>query len=217
MLRTRLLAAVTGLALLGTAAAIHGQPARARAITPAHTETAVFAGGCFWSSESDFARLPGVVQMQVGYVGGHVPSPSYAQVSAGDTGHREGIRVTYDPARISYAHVVDAYWHMIDPTDTGGTFCDRGDEYKTAIFALTPEQKRVAQASKAVVAAMPRFHGRPVATEVRDGVPFYPAESYHQDYHDKNPVQYGAYRIGCGRDRALRAIWGTSPADAHRG
>ncbi len=178
------------------------------------TEVAVFAGGCFWSSESDFARVPGVMAMQVGYVGGHVPHPTYEQVSTGDTGHREAIRVVYDPAKTSYARVLDAYWHMIDPTDAGGTFCDRGDEYRDAVFALTSEQKRIADASKAVVAHMPRFAGKPIATQVFGPAPFYAAEGYHQDYHDKNPLQYGAYRISCGRDRALRAIWGASPADA---
>ena len=219
MIRTRtLLAAAATLGLLATAAATQGQPSRAPAAPrPAHTETAIFAGGCFWSSETDFARVPGVVAMQVGYIGGHVPHPSYEDVSSGQTGHREGIRVTYDPARTSYARVVDAYWHMIDPTDADGTFCDRGDEYKTAIFALTPEQKRVAEASKATVAHMPRFAGKPVATQIRDAAPFYPAEGYHQDYHDKNPLQYNAYRFGCGRDAALRRIWGVSPADTKRG
>jgi peptide-methionine (S)-S-oxide reductase len=187
----------------------------ATAAAPApRLETAVFAGGCFWSSETDFARLPGVVSMQVGYTGGHVPHPSYAQVSAGDTGHREAIRVTYDPTRISYARVVDAYWHMIDPTDGSGTFCDRGDEYRDAIFALSPEQKRIAEASRAIVARMPRFAGKPIATQIFGAAPFYPAEAYHQDYHDKNPLQYMAYREGCGRDRALRAIWGATPAGA---
>ncbi len=218
MIRNRTLFAAAILTALGTVAVTAaGGAATTPPRTPAHTETAIFAGGCFWSSETDFNRLPGIVSMTVGYIGGHVPHPSYEDVSSGQTGHREGIKVVYDPTKISYAHVVDAYWHMIDPTDAGGTFCDRGDEYKTAIFVLSPDQMRIAQASKQVVAHMPRFHGKPVATEIRAVTTFYPAEGYHQDYHDKNPVQYGAYRIGCGRDAALRSIWGESPADVRRG
>ena len=181
------------------------------------TETAVFAGGCFWSTETDLQRVPGIVSTTTGYIGGHVARPSYEDVSTGQTGHREAVKVVYDPTKLSYAKLLDAYWHTIDPTDAGGTFCDRGEEYKSAVFAMTPEQMKVAQASKAIVAAMPRFKGKPIATEIKGAMPFYAAEGYHQNYHSTHPLQYGAYRIGCGRDASLRRVWGVSPADAHRG
>ena len=195
--------------LLPLAAAL----ALAAAAAPApRTATAVFAGGCFWSTETDLQRVPGIIATQVGYAGGHVPKPSYEQVSAGDTGHREAVRVTYDPARISYPRLLDAYLHTIDPADGGGTFCDRGDEYRDAVFAGTPAERAAADAALKALARQPHFAGG-VKTQVLRAAPFYPAEGYHQNYHAKNPIQYGAYRMGCGRDRGLRAVWGTSPAD----
>lgn len=185
----------------------------AAAPASAQTETAVFAGGCFWSTQTDLASLPGVVATTVGYTGGTVANPTYEQVSTRTTGHREAIRIVFDPARVSYARLVDRYLHTIDPTDAGGTFCDRGDEYRTAVFAQSPAQARVAAALTAALARDPRFKGRPIATQVRGGAPFYAAETYHQDYHHKNPVHYRMYRVGCGRDRQLRAIWGEAPGD----
>ena len=182
------------------------------AAAPARTEVAVFAGGCFWSTETDLQRVPGVLSTQVGYIGGHVPNPSYEQVSVGDTGHREAVRVVFDPARISYARLVDAYFHTIDPADGQGTFCDRGDEYRDAVFALTPEQRTTSLTAMQALSRLPRFKGG-VATQVLGPAPFYPAEGYHQNYHAKNPLHYMAYREGCGRDAGLRGVWGVSPAD----
>lgn len=182
------------------------------AAAPARTEVAVFAGGCFWSTETDLQRVPGVLSTQVGYVGGHVANPSYEQVSAGDTGHREAVRVVFDPTRISYARLADAYFHTIDPADGGGTFCDRGDEYRDAVFALTSAQRAAALAQVQALSRLPHFKGG-VATQVLGAAPFYPAEGYHQNYHVKNPIHYAAYRAGCGRDAGLRGVWGVSPAD----
>ncbi len=182
------------------------------AAAPVATQTAVFAGGCFWSTETDLQRVPGVLSTQVGYIGGHLAHPSYEQVSTGETGHREAVRVVFDPARISYARLVDAYFHTVDPADGGGTFCDRGDEYRDAVFALTPDQRASALAEVAALSKLPRFKDG-VKTQVLDPAPFYPAEGYHQNYHAKNPLQYGMYRAGCRRDAGLRAVWGTSPAD----
>jgi len=182
------------------------------AAAPVATQTAVFAGGCFWSTETDLQRVPGVLSTQVGYIGGHLAHPSYEQVSTSQTGHREAVRVVFDPARITYANLVDAYFHTVDPADGGGTFCDRGDEYRDAVFALTPKQRAAALAEVAKLSKLPRFKDG-VRTQVLGPAPFYPAEGYHQNYHAKNPLQYGLYRAGCRRDAGLRAVWGTSPAD----
>ena len=140
-----------------------------------------------------------------GYTGGRVVNPTYAQVSSETTGHVEAVRVTFDPARISYAALVHRFFRTIDPTDGGGQFCDRGESYRTAIFALNPAQARAATAEKADANRVLR--GR-VVTPIRAAAPFYPAEAYHQDYARRNPVAYGLYRRGCGRDARLRAVWG---------
>lgn len=169
-------------------------------------ETAIFAGGCFWSMQHDLAPIPGVVSTTVGYTGGHVNHPSYEQVSTETTGHLESVKVTFDPAKLSYAALVDHYWRRIDPTDAGGAFCDRGASYHSAIFYSSPEQQKVAEASKAALNEG-RFKGR-VATQVRAAVTFWPAEDYHQRYADKNPEYYARYRIGCGKDARVREIWG---------
>jgi peptide-methionine (S)-S-oxide reductase len=171
-----------------------------------HLETAVFAGGCFWSMQHDLAPIPGVVATEVGYAGGHVDHPSYEQVSSETTGHLESVKVTYDPARLSYAALVEHYWRRIDPTDAGGAFCDRGASYHSAIFAASPEQRRVAEASLASLNAG-RFKGH-VATQVRAAATFWPAETWHQHYADKNPVRYALYRQGCGKDARLSQVWG---------
>jgi peptide-methionine (S)-S-oxide reductase len=168
-------------------------------------KTAVFAGGCFWSMESAFDDVKGVVKTVSGFSGGTVANPSYNQVSHGDTGHREAVQVTYDPAVVSYEGLLDIYWHSIDPTDTRGQFCDKGEEYKSAVFYGSEAEKKLAEVSKEKVAA---DLGKTVATDIMAGAPFYPAEEYHQDYHHKNAVHYGMYRRGCGRDNSLRAVWG---------
>jgi peptide-methionine (S)-S-oxide reductase len=156
--------------------------------------------------EHDMEPVPGVVRVVSGYAGGHVDHPTYEQVSSETTGHLESVQVTFDPAKISYAALVERYWHMIDPTDAGGAFCDRGASYHSAIFVAGPEQKRIALASLAGLQNGP-MKGK-IATQIRDAGPFWPAEDYHQHYASKHPVEYGAYRMGCGKDRRVKQVWG---------
>ena len=167
-------------------------------------DTATFAGGCFWSMEHPF-ELDGVSSITVGFMGGSTKNPSYMQVVEGGTGHLESVQVVYDPAKVSYQTLLQAYWHNIDPFQADGQACDTGPNYHTAIFVRDPEQRRAASASKQVITD--RFH-REVATQILTAGAFYPAEEYHQHYAKKNPVRYGMYRTGCGRDRQLRALWG---------
>lgn len=186
------------------------QPAAAQTPQrPAGTEQAIFAGGCFWCTEADFERVPGVIAAVSGYVGGRTRNPTYEQVSAGGTGHYEAVLVTFDPARVSYAALARHYFRTVDPTDAGGQFCDRGDSYRTAIFVLDPAQRRLAEAAKAEAE---RALGGRVVTPVIPSGRFYPAEAYHQDYYRRNPVRYRYYRWNCGRDARLRAVWGDAAA-----
>jgi peptide-methionine (S)-S-oxide reductase len=173
----------------------------------AATQTAIFAGGCFWSMQHDMEHIPGVVSTEVGYTGGHVPHPTYEEVGTETTGHLESIQITFDAARISYAQLVERYWRLIDPTDAGGAFCDRGASYHSAIFVNSPEQRRIAEASKAAL-EQGSLKGR-IVTPIRDAAAFWPAEDYHQHYSDKNPFDYGVYRTGCGKDGVVRRIWGS--------
>lgn len=168
-------------------------------------ETAVFAGGCFWSTEANFEHMPGVVSAVSGFSGGRVARPSYEDVVRGGTGHVEAVQVVFDPARISYRQLVDRFWRTIDPTDPDGQFCDRGPSYGTAVFA-TPAQKPVAEASRTAAAA--ELGRRRFVTPVRDAVRFWPAEAYHQDFARRNPVRYAGYSRFCGRTARLRAVWG---------
>ncbi|HXG29360.1 MAG TPA: peptide-methionine (S)-S-oxide reductase MsrA [Nevskiales bacterium] len=168
---------------------------------------ATFAGGCFWCTEADFEKLPGVIAAQSGYSGGHVANPSYEQVSGGGTGHVETVRVIYDPQKISYAQLLEHFWRTIDPTDAGGQFCDRGSQYRSAIFAHDTAQQRMAEESRRRLQQSGRLH-KPVVTEIIPLTAFYPAEDYHQDYYNKNPLRYRYYRSGCGRDRTLEKVWG---------
>lgn len=201
------------LLLIALAAAACGQSAadqaEAQRPRPARVETALFAGGCFWSAERDIEQVPGVVEAVSGFAGGHVANPTYEQVTGGRTGHLEAVRVTYDPARISYGALVARFLRTIDPTDGGGQFCDRGTSYRTAIFAAGPAQRRAAEAARAEAN---RILGGRVATPVRDAAPFYPAEAYHQDYARRNALSYGLYRRGCGKDARLREVWGDQAA-----
>lgn len=174
---------------------------------PEDAEIAIFAGGCFWCVESDFDKVPGVLRTVSGYTGGSVKNPTYETVSAGGSGHREAVQVAFDPKKVSYADLVEVFWRTVDPTDAGGQFCDRGDSYKTAIFATTAEQMRVAQASKERLASSGVLKS-PVVTPVLRAGPFYPAEDYHQNYYKKNPLRYKFYRYGCGRDARLKEVWG---------
>lgn len=164
------------------------------------TRTAVFAGGCFWSVEHDLEKLPGVVDVVVGYAGGKRPNPDYND----HAGHLEAVRVTYDPAKVSYAQLVDGFFHRIDPTDPRGQFCDFGPSYRTAVFTGSPQERQAAEAAKARIG---KVLGKPVATQILPASTFWMGEAYHQDYAHKNPMNYNAYRIGCGRDAKLRAVW----------
>ncbi len=176
-------------------------------------EVATFAGGCFWCVESDFDNVPGVVHTISGYTGGVLPDPTYKRVSAGGTGHRESVQIFYDPKRVGYAALVEIFWRSVDPTDAGGQFCDRGQSYETAIFANSLEQKQQAEVSKRALQRS-RVLDRPVVTPIEVAGPFYPAEDYHQDYYNKNPLRYGFYRYNCRRDARVEELWGE---DAYRG
>jgi peptide-methionine (S)-S-oxide reductase len=171
----------------------------------AGTATAVFAGGCFWCTEADFEKVPGVLSAVSGYTGGRTANPTYEQVSAGGTGHYEAVRVTYDPRRVSYAQLVRHYFRTVDPLDGGGQFCDRGESYRTAIFTANPAERRIADGERTRVNGQ---LGRKVATPLLNAGAFYPAEGYHQDYYKKNPVRYKYYRYRCGRDARLKEVWG---------
>lgn len=166
---------------------------------------AVVAGGCFWCTEADFDKLPGVIATTSGYVGGKVANPTYEQVSAGNTGHIEALQVVYDPTKVSYARLVQHLFRTVDPLDSGGQFCDRGYQYRSAIFVANPQQRSVAQAAKARAA---KALGKPVATLILPAAKFYPAEGYHQNYYKKNPVRYRYYRWNCGREQRLAKVWG---------
>jgi len=168
-------------------------------------DTATFAGGCFWTMEHAYDDLPGVISATSGFMGGRLKNPTYMQVVEGGTGHLESVQVVYDPATVSYETLLQAFWHNIDPFQTDGQACDIGPSYQTAIFVRGAEQRRAASASRQQV--IDRFK-RDVATQILTAGPFYAAEAYHQDYAKKNPVRYGMYRTGCGRDRRLATIWG---------
>jgi peptide-methionine (S)-S-oxide reductase len=185
--------------LIGAALAL---AATSTAAAPAASglKTAVFAGGCFWSAEHDAEHLPGVKSVVVGYAGGTRANPTYRN----HEGHLEAIQVTYDPSKTSYARLVDGFFHNIDPTDSNGQICDRGPSYRTAVFVADEQERAAAVAVKAKVAAA---LGKPVATQVLPAGRFWMGEAYHQNYARKNPAAYGAYRIGCGRDAALKAVW----------
>jgi peptide-methionine (S)-S-oxide reductase len=170
-------------------------------------EYAIFAGGCFWCVEADFDKVPGVLATLSGYVGGHLSNPTYEQVSAGGTGHAEAVRVTFDPQTVSYAELLDVFWHSIDPTTVDSQFCDHGDQYRTAIFYTTPEQEAVAHQSLASLMQSKPF-ANPIVTEITAAGMFYPAEEYHQDYYMKHPLRYRFYRLTCGRDGRLEDLWG---------
>ena len=175
----------------------------------AQTETAVFAGGCFWCMEAPFDKLPGVVSVTAGYTGGLLKNPTYEQVSAGGTGHAESVQIVFDPTKTSYSKLLDVYWHNIDPTVKDRQFCDVGHQYRSAIFYRNEAQHRDALQSKAALEKNKPFP-EAIATEISPASAFYPAEEYHQHYYKKNPLRYRFYRAECGRDRRLRELWGGS-------
>lgn len=170
-------------------------------------EKADFAGGCFWCMEHPFDALPGVVSVTSGYTGGQKKYPTYKEVSAGGTGHAESVQIVYDPSKITYAKLLDVYWHNIDPTTKDRQFCDSGNQYRSAIFYHTEEQQREALQSKEALQKAKPFK-EPVVTEIVAAGEFYPAEEYHQHYYKKNPIRYKFYRSRCGRDDRLKELWG---------
>jgi peptide methionine sulfoxide reductase msrA/msrB len=169
--------------------------------------TATFAGGCFWCTEADFEKVPGVVKVISGYAGGQKKDPTYEEVSSGTTGHVEAVQVYYDPSKVTYQQLLDYFWRHIDPTDAGGQFVDRGSQYRSVIFYQDEEQMRLAQKSKETLDHSGRFK-KPVVTEIVKFTNFYPAEEYHQDYYKKNPLRYRYYRYASGRDQFLAEVWG---------
>jgi len=180
--------------------------------TPASTETIVLAGGCFWCLEHDLEKLEGVEEAVSGYSGGHVASPSYRQVSSGNTGHREVVEVTFDSRILPLEELLQAFWRNIDPLDNGGQFCDRGEQYTSAIFVATPQQRQVAEAS--LEAAQAQLADQPIITPILDASPFYPAEDYHQNYAETHSLRYNYYRWSCGRDRRLKDVWGNAKVES---
>ena len=175
-------------------------------------ETAVFAGGCFWCEETAFEGVPGVLSVTSGYTGGQKKDPTYEEVSSGSTGHAESVEVAFDPSKITYAKLLDIFWRNVDPLDAGGQFCDRGTQYRSAIFYKGDAQRKAAEESKAKLETDPRFRGK-IATQIVPLSTFYRAEEYHQDFYKKNPFRYHEYRNGCGRDRRLKALWGESAGE----
>jgi len=170
------------------------------------TATATFAGGCFWSMEHVFDDLPGVVSVTVGYAGGSAKNPSYEQVEMGITGHAESVQVAFDPTKIAYDALLDAYWHNIDPTDGAGQFCDHGTQYRPIIFYADEGQKRLAEQSKAALEQSHRF--KRVMPQIVAASTFWRGEDYHQHFYKTHAAHYRMYRIGCGRDARLRELWG---------
>lgn len=171
------------------------------------TQTATFAGGCFWCMEAAFEQLAGVVSVTSGYTGGTKPNPTYEEVCSGTTGHAESVQVVYDPSTISYERLLDAFWRNIDPTTPNQQFSDKGTQYRSAIFYHDDEQKQLAELSKQQLAKSGKFTA-PIVTEITPASTFYPAEDYHQDYYKKNPLRYNLYKIGSGRAGYLKRVWG---------
>lgn len=168
-------------------------------------ETAIFAGGCFWCMVQPFDTQPGIDSVISGYTGGHTVNPTYAEVATHTTGHTEAVEITFDPAIISYAQLVEIYWHQTDPTDAGGQFQDRGDSYRPVIYVNSPEQRATAEASKQRLAASGQFDA-PIVTQIADAQPFYPAEEEHQDFYRRNPFRYQIEEMG-GRSDFIKQHW----------
>ena len=172
---------------------------------PARVATAVFAGGCFWCVEADFDKVNGVIETVSGYTGGTLDNPTYKQVTRGNTGHYESVKVTYDPSKVSYDELTDYFVHHIDPTDAKGQFCDKGPSYRSAIFVSGQGER---QSAEAVLASAKEKLGQDVATQVLAETTFWPAEDYHQDYYVRSAVKYDFYRAACGRDARVKEVWG---------
>jgi methionine-S-sulfoxide reductase len=200
---------ITAIAAIISAALLATLPTAAD--TKPNRAVATFAAGCFWCTEADFDKVPGVLETVSGFMGGHVKNPTYRQVTQGGTGHAEVLQVTYDPSKVGYEKLLQVFWRNVDPYDKDGQFCDRGDLYRPEIFVHTPEQRKLAEASKAELAASGKLKEGPIVVAITDASAFTAAEEYHQDFYKKNPMHYWSYRIGCGRDRRLEQIWGKQP------
>jgi peptide-methionine (S)-S-oxide reductase len=209
-LRSKLLQSAVLVTLCAAAAhaATKPKPAPAAAPAPVALQKATFSGGCFWCMETAFEGLPGVKSVISGYTGGPERNPTYEQVSSKTTGHAESVQITFDPAQITYAQLLDYFWHNTDPTDAGGQFCDRGPEYRSEIFYHDATQKKLAEDSKRAIETSPHRFKKPIVTKIVAASDFWPAEEYHQDFYKKNPARYHEYRSGCGRDRRLTELWG---------
>lgn len=207
MLASLLRSTLSLLAIAAFGAAFAGEQKAAIAEPSATFATATFAAGCFWCVESDFDQVNGVVETISGYTGGKTKNPTYREVGGGGTGHAEALQVKYDPSKVSYQQLLEYYWHHVDLTDGGGQFCDRGDQYRPAIFTHDEGQMRLAEASKAALEKSGRFN-KPIAVQIVPASTFTPAEDYHQDYYNKNPLKYRYYRYGCGRDARIKQLWG---------
>jgi peptide-methionine (S)-S-oxide reductase len=181
------------------------------ATAQAEKAVAIFAGGCFWCTESDFDKVSGVLSTTSGYIGGTVKNPTYEQVSGGKTGHAEAVEITYDPGKVSYEKLLNVYWHSVDPTVKNAQFCDHGSQYRTAIFVANEAERKLAEESKKKVEAELK---KPIYTQIAGAGPFYAAEDYHQDFYTKSPAKYKFYRWNCGRDQRLKQIWGASKGDS---
>jgi peptide-methionine (S)-S-oxide reductase len=202
---------LAGLLLAGLAGAAPAKPAPAPAPAAGHpVAKAAFAGGCFWCMQPAFERVPGVLKVTAGYAGGQKKNPTYEEVSSGGTGHAESVEVVFDPAKVSYAKLLDVFWHNVDPTTPDRQFCDGGHQYRTAVFYYDEAQHRLAEETKA---AIEKAKGWRIVTEIVPASTFYPAEEYHQDYYKKNPIRYKFYRYNCGRDQRLAELWGKAPAE----
>ena len=180
-----------------------------QAADPSALAKAFFAGGCFWCMEEVFEKVPGVTSVTSGYMGGRVENPSYEQVSGGGTGHAEAVEVSYDPQKISYAKLLDAFWRNVDPVTANAQFCDHGSQYRAVIFYQTDAEKRLAEESKRTIEQSKRF-AQSIVTELVMASRFYPAEDYHQDFYKKNPIRYKFYKYNCGRAQRLEELWGPS-------
>jgi peptide methionine sulfoxide reductase msrA/msrB len=178
--------------------------------SPAQTKTAVFAGGCFWCIQPAFDKEPGVVKTTVGYCGGTEPNPTYELVGSEKTKYRESIEIIYDPAKISFAQLLDIYWKQIDPTQSDGQFTDIGPSYRAAIFYTDENEKKIAEESKAGLASSGKFK-KPIVTEILPAMKFWPAEDYHQKYSERNPEHFGAFEHSSGRVSFQKKNWGDKP------
>ncbi len=196
-IKTTIIRLFMALALLTSASTAHAR----------NIQTAIFAGGCFWCVEKDFDHVKGVVKTTSGYTGGTTKNPTYKSINKGGTGHYEAVQIQFDADIVTYEQLVNSFWRSVDVVDAGGQFCDRGDSYRTAVFATTPQQAVTAQASKA---AAQKALGQTIVTPIIMAGTFYAAEKYHQDYYKKAPVKYKFYRSRCGRDKRVKQLWGTA-------